>query len=343
MHDLKFASAWFNFTHVVNPSELRSECLLGITETFNRNMKRAHTMVTSIPWFVGRMQLHIRSLMLAKMVIQKDRIDVFDANVSEEEWPKITKFSSHVIKKFNEDDADLMDRTWQLYSVGSAQFNAAITNADLGDVDKFAESLLLVMILNSWSAFEILATDLWIAAVNFGDESFAANVGGLSRKDSKSFTYAQIHPHIDNLRNRLGTLLVEAERVKMDCFRQIKENYKLAFGKVLEELFELHKGNPANILVLESLRNLLMHRGEVVDSDFETQVKEASGCTIPYLLSLKEGDIFLVDGHIAGTLTYSVLQFGSKLIRIMDEIITPDDAWNLSSRNPANIAGDWVI
>lgn len=123
------------------------------------------------------------------------------------------------------------------------------------------ESILGSMILLGYAAYETLATDLWIEAVNT-DASLAAN--WLEKGNEKQIKIAELAGFGFDLKNQMGTFLRKSEKVSFQSLESITAAYKDAFKGKADSCFE-----PFNELRLTSkVRHLLAHRGGTVDDQF---------------------------------------------------------------------------
>lgn len=129
--------------------------------------------------------------------------------------------------------------------------------------------LLLAAITHSWTCFECLASDLWVAALNAEPRRLAQRVLGSMESDLEEDGISARHlsvglaaKHNFDLRHCLGTLL----EVKFDfsSVSGIQKAYEAAFGKSkrLEEVMR------PELRELEQVRHLIVHRGGISDEKF---------------------------------------------------------------------------
>src|SRR5439155_17198202 len=135
--------------------------------------------------------------------------------------PRITvndpQFDAELFKEVDEERMRVA-RNWiaqnptNLVLVGMAGLNHTITS---GDEDTFhsVQALMAAMLIGLWTAFESLAQDTWISAVNACPNPLASNV--MSAADSalktgsqaKSISYAHFTGSDFDFRRTMGTLL----------------------------------------------------------------------------------------------------------------------------------------
>jgi hypothetical protein len=131
-----------------------------------------------------------------------------------------------------------------------------------------------------WTAFESLAADLWVEAINYslhlaeevlnrqqpprrGDSSD-------SRAQEKSIHLHKLAKYGYDLRNKMGFLLRDEKKVQFDQLSYLKAAYKDAFGERSEELFLRYQ----DLSLIEALRNLFAHRGGIIDENFLKRTKK---------------------------------------------------------------------
>ena len=163
-------------------------------------------------------------------------------------------------------------------------------------------------VINTWTAFETLAGDLWVKSVNDFPSGLASLKGSRKRitpgnrgKSSSSPLFDNLHVGTEKLSEKsiplgiiekitkgrydlssmMGDLLVAAGRVKFTSLSSIREAYSLAFDdkshKLRPYIDEIddslaQKGLDAIALV----RNLLVHKAGLADEDYIEGQKSGS-------------------------------------------------------------------
>lgn len=166
MHDLKFRKAWFPYKDPIVLSRLKSQGIVEVAQTFNQNIRRVHRMTTFLPWILGRGQLQVRALMIAKCTHQRP-FEIFDSSIDLESLmgKRIMEMSDSIIKAFNKEDDGYVDRTRQLYQSGGDQLFSAIDHGDNKDIGASAEAVLVSMLVLGWTAIEVCLEDLFAAVI----------------------------------------------------------------------------------------------------------------------------------------------------------------------------------
>jgi hypothetical protein len=142
----------------------------------------------------------------------------------------------------------------------------------LGDpkMQRQIRMILLSLISATWTAFEILAGDAWQLALNSRPDQIAEKVlgqlfpsgtpEGLSAKAIPLWMAAK---YGFDLRNHIGDIL--KPHVDFSDLKQIQKAYAAAFGT--NAAFESAVADK-NLLTLGATRNLVVHRGGLVDEKY---------------------------------------------------------------------------
>jgi hypothetical protein len=152
------------------------------------------------------------------------------------------------------------------------------TLAGPGPQDAF-RGLVLSMVSGLWTSFEVLATDLWVTAVNAYPDVYAGRCLARAERgqDSEDFDGKQVSVRLlskygFDLRQKLGEIL----RPKFDftCLSGQSHAFTAAFGRAdeLESIFA-----DVNLNELEATRHVIVHRAGVADEEFIRR----SGSPIP--------------------------------------------------------------
>lgn len=137
------------------------------------------------------------------------------------------------------------------------------------------QALLKSAITASWTAFECLATDIWVETLNARPIDLAQHV--LTKIESNEQTdginkrtiqVGLLAKHGFDLRSSMGTLL--KQQFDFTGISGMNKAYTAAFGASVDM---------KNILdieilqLLEAIRNLLVHRGGIIDETFQKRTK----------------------------------------------------------------------
>jgi hypothetical protein len=176
------------------------------------------------------------------------------------------------------------------------------------------------VVIGTWTAFEVLAGDLWVDVVNrvplLGVRALDAEPlpGGAEeaeeRKAKKMVSVVAqrlLDPHFD-LRQRMGDVL--SEDFPMTKFRNIVNAYKQIFRD--DAVCNIIRDT--GVRSLSAVRNILVHKAGRADKDFVRQVKADAR-----FAAVRENDMIQLDGCITAQLVESARTQGYALIRFIDE------------------------
>jgi hypothetical protein len=187
--------------------------------------------------------------------------------------------------------------------------------------------ILVSCIISEWTAFEIMASDLWEAAINAHPEGLSELKGTKKpkttsrddldlkdrpdRREGKSIGLDWLHRYHYDLRGRMGTAL--RSRQRFDHLAGIREAYLLAFHRSSDRIEEIL--NDSALDALNSVRNVLVHRSGIVDSEYGRRTKYLP---IP---SAAIGTRIYLDGDIVYNLVAPVSQASIDLMTAVDHWI----------------------
>jgi len=132
-----------------------------------------------------------------------------------------------------------------------------------------------------------------------------------SKQQEPRIRFLDLAAHGFNVAESMGRLLKEQNRVSFECLMDIKTAYLDAFRltedkkhRPSEPLVQLFDRFFADLKTLESIRNLLAHRGGVVDNKFLDELRTWS----PSLADLPIGQPLSVDGDMVSKFLGSVAE-----------------------------------
>lgn len=193
--------------------------------------------------------------------------------------------------------ADIIDRA--VAAVGSHQIHQGV------------KATLSAAIVGTWTAFENLAGDLWVAAVNERPRSLACMAGRSGQRERKKIPYDTLAKHKFNVENKMGTIYFETGAVAFTTLKAIESSYENAFADGFQDIDNTVKDR--SFFVLSSVRNVLVHKAGHVDSEFKNSMKNE-----PRFSDLKLGDELPIDGDMAAQLIDPVVRATVKFIEAVD-------------------------
>jgi hypothetical protein len=170
------------------------------------------------------------------------------------------------------------------------------------------EAILAAMVMTAWMAFESLAADLWVEAVNFCPKPLADRM--VEKKPSETIKLSNLQNYEYNLQGKMGELFRDSKKVGFDSFNGIKS----AFGDILEQttgIFNNHK----LLRPISELRNCFAHRGGIVDARAQPSVILITG-----LENITAGDAAKLTGPLVRVVV-------TEIVRCAVELFTFVDGW----------------
>lgn len=158
------------------------------------------------------------------------------------------------------------------------------------------------IVIKSWTMFESLSEDLWEAALNSHPTVLAA-LSGKPRSESRSgesdispsarVSFNDLQRFSFEVRSSMGTILKNS--VSFRSLAGIREAYDRAFSKHSNQIVEIL--DDPGLQYAAAVRNLLIHKGGIVDAEFRKQV-----ACLPSPLELTIGEKFPVTGRLCAEL-----------------------------------------
>ncbi|MEE8171124.1 MAG: hypothetical protein V3T70_11315, partial [Phycisphaerae bacterium] len=184
---------------------------------------------------------------------------------------------------------------------------------ELAQRDYFQPSIAIILyavLPMSWTAFECVAKDTWVACLDAGNTTAGHRaIRSLSNKDAvgglaaKHINIEMLAKHNFDIRNRLGTVL--ADKFDFTGMDGIRRAYRSAFAQNASELGFL---DVADLDQLQSYRNLIVHRGGIADEAFTKRTAT----------SLAVGDRVVLSGDLVAAFVESAVRSGVELLKFAD-------------------------
>ncbi len=177
------------------------------------------------------------------------------------------------------------------------------------------EGVLTSSIVGTWTAIEALAGDLWEAALNAEPEILSKLKGPGRREKGKNQPDKQldldyIYRYHYSLRNVMGTIL--RKRFAFTLLDGIIEAYEAAFSKDEAEVLAVIKDRA--LFRLSRVRNVIVHRGGLVDEEFHHKMKKEARFS-----GLQIGEAITIDGEATNELIGPAVRCGVRLIEAVDQ------------------------
>lgn len=170
------------------------------------------------------------------------------------------------------------------------------------------EALLASQVIGCWSAFETLATDLWVQLVNIRPKLAVRCLKG------KQFPLEALQKHGFNWEFHVGELV--KDKAGLGTFDGIKK----AFAELLPQVPEITNALNADSLgAVRSVRNCLVHRSGIADSCFLNETK-----SVPPWRDVKVREQLPLDGANVAELVNAVIEVGCCLVKSVDQWLAGD-------------------
>jgi hypothetical protein len=189
------------------------------------------------------------------------------------------------------------------------------------------ESMLSNMLIGTWTAFETLAEDLWVEAVNCHPEDLSLLTGKRGKAanskpaDSeknlgRQIELSRLQGYKFDVRTVMGTLLRDAKKVYFDKLERIRESYELAFGAVAPQVCEILDSPALDDLTI--VRNLFAHSAGFFDDEYKKRAKNR-----PHLPQPIDGGRLPLNGELVANLINPTVDCTQRFIRAVDDWISP--------------------
>lgn len=222
-----------------------------------------------------------------------------------------------------------------------ARFEAMLDSCP-SDWEEGLDATLRAMLTGIWTAFEVLASDLWEAALNAhpqklctldGKQDRISRLTGSQgreiqeRRREKAFDDASDSEHLMTLIGRatrgtynagdvMGTVL--REKFPLHKLSGIRKAYSAAFSERTQEIDRILSDKAID--KLNAVRNLLLHKGGIVEEEkFLKEIRK-----IPWSIPSAEiGKPLPIEGEMVRDLISPVVQLGVDLLLAVDEWVSP--------------------
>lgn len=291
-----------------------------ITRAFIRNMNRVRG--------IGMLPLNLTAIAIIneaariEAVINK-KLPLHDPRISHPEHPS---FDEALFSGVDTERKRLLEQWMQAWG-GTQAFGQRATMAGMYGMNAIidgneeqswdaVQATMAAMLIGLWTAFEALAQDTWITAVNSRPSPLADNVMSVpdaalkTGNTAKSVSYAHFIGSTYDFSRTMGSLLFAERKVDFQSLKTIRAAYKVAFAGELEAIFEEYE---TDLYRLETMRNLFVHKGGLVDRKFIGRMGNE-----PYMKDT-EGRSLVVNGEYVAAKANAISACSTKLIQAVDK------------------------
>ena len=299
---------------LLSPSE---PCLRPIILAFAANVARIESAWLLLPFLVDST---MNGTILTMKTVHKvlGTLDIDDPRQLDPEIKKrleseyVRTSISEATKYANENG---MDRA-------ISRLNHVLEHSALPFIKTAVETTLASQIMNAWTTAESLSKDLWVSALNYGPKEWASKIMAgssmKSRKDQeRSVSISSMQRYKYDISNKLGNIF--REKISFETAKEVISAYEAVFGADVKK--HIPETTSRLVTALEASRNLFAHRGGIVDRVFMGKV---SG--IECFKDLEFGSQLIIDGKMAGELTWAGIGFSVGLLAMVDFHMKQADA-----------------
>ena len=180
-------------------------------------------------------------------------------------------------------------------------------------------------LVHLYTTLEVFAADLWVRALNLGPPDLAlavcTNRHTKGKPEEKQIKLSELSRYGFDIRQKLGSMLREGEKVSFDSLTKVAKSYRDAFGPMAEPLFETKVNYSADVFILGELRNLIVHRASVVDQRFHDKLTALEPFPATPLSTQPVGQPFLIDATIVERLFNATFLFCVALLKVVNDAV----------------------
>ncbi len=189
------------------------------------------------------------------------------------------------------------------------------------------EAILFSVVIESWTAFETLAADLWFVALDHGPAEWRTRTLAKSSKFKKGNDLevsASVDPNrASDPHEKFGSALRDADKISFQKLGLITFWYKTAFGQDISKVFK----QVPYISALSAVRNVINHKAGIADSIYVNAVKD-----FPELSNIKPNELIQLNGEIVREMENAALLLGGNLVLYVDSGLTPKEQGSQGAR-----------
>jgi hypothetical protein len=344
MRDYKFAEAEkFDPSYKTCADGLKTVALTETVKAFVSNMERVASLADfpinvvdiSTTWARLGTQACLR-------LVSKPMLDQDDLQKDPDLMDKLTEEMAPLMKEWATKQLNVSEYA-KSHEHAIKQLNGYLS---LEDPVSGIEGILAALLTGTWTAFETMAGDLWVAALNAQPEGLAQLTGRPARiaklagetsrgdEDDLSGAESTVGPdeskvvrlndiqaltHGDyDIRHKMGSLL--RGRFKFVTLSGIRQAYSAAFSEQEQNARTASIDSALANKALDAMsivRNIIIHKAMVADQEY---VRKAKRC--PLAPQIQAGDRLQLDGVICCTLISPVVAASVGLIKAVDTWLT---------------------
>lgn len=308
------------------PSAVKNQTIKDVARAFVGNLDRPYRLATFLPMMCFRTMLranwecNARFSVLGKLdsdpAPEEKRAELFSA--LQKQFRDFADFQSRDPDRFR---SLMANEYWQ---IGVNALNELIVAPDEANpVRDAVEVIIASVLLGSWTAFEALAADLWVAALNerprLGIVALGADKSSTDSDEQREqkakvkfiLPAGLLRDLKYDLKSHMGTVL----REKWDFGRrsEAKDAYLKTFREKAEKERLTSILDDQKLIWMAAIRNSIVHDGAVADRQFVSQMERH-----PTLSAVKEHHAIPLRGPLVREFIDIASQRGIELIEFVD-------------------------
>jgi|GEM_PF-4904708 len=211
------------------------------------------------------------------------------------------------------------DRRKRWLTLGMGHLNDLLERTE--GANQSVRAIMFSVVIESWMAFEVLAGDLFFAALDNGFPKWRINVHERRSEFTKGSDWMPKGAIRHDPQANYGSALKDGNDVPLDNIKSIKSWYKTAFGSKAANLF---KDQKSHILALAFTRNAIVHNAGNADDRYLSEMRKVAR-EIPEFRKLirgvTKGKPIRLNGQIVRTLRNAAIIVGTELLLYLDKEI----------------------
>lgn len=299
---------------------LNTEIVRSLAEGFNNNTLRIQK-ISLFPAILSR------CIVVAFRATTKANIEVADVPFIDQDVLIDKGLGDAWMQRYKElskEERELTDDADHLYQ-GARYFADILCEAPGEWVGCTAvESMFESAILQAWTAFEVLAGDLWVAAIDarpkeLGERAMKSSPDLRGDKAASKGISENVIELMDYNITSIGMAFKKNKKFNWNRLGGIREGYTKVFGRAFDKaVFEPFDNK---LFAAESIRNVLLHSGGKVDLDFKKRMADRPDAFahLDCTSSVKLDDRLVFKGGDVLSILTSLVACGSTMLEQVDK------------------------
>jgi hypothetical protein len=301
-----------------NAPNLKIKLLEPVLDAHRRNIRRVYSLTVFPLELVAGVTVVQRT---SSNLLHDLEAEIEAGKISRDELKQRTVAAMVAAANEREEILSKKDNVAKQFRDEEERYATTMINTMLAsDLQDGSDAWFGAQITGIWTSFEAVAGDLWEAALNihpFGLADLAGNPKEKQRKgrdENKKIDLSWLQRFDYNVVGKMGTIL--KSKYGFDKLDSIRDAYSEAFGdKAINAIIE-----DKTLTALSLVRNLIVHKGGVVDDDYLKRKND-----LPPSAIADFGKSLPMDGELTGALISRPIILGIELIMAVDNWISSQE------------------